>query len=266
MTITNDFVFIHFPKNAGAFVTSCLESLYDKTSNKNRPCRLSDKLLYLINKEKTNYCNLFRSKDVVYNGKLAMTQHQSCRDIPKKHQRKAIVSCVRNPFDRYVSIYKSGWWKKKNNVHSQVKSVHFSRFPDLTFKEYMDFSLQYDMEALKQKVGIQLNIGSYSLQFLKMYAKNPRLVMQGNRKLENLDSNDFYDVKFLTIENVANDLLGFLTGLGWPEEKVKAVLNENAIAGSHPNVSYREYYDQNLINKVREQDAFLFRLFPEYTF
>lgn len=266
MTITNDFVFIHFPKNAGTVVTACLEELYDKTTDKERGKSFRDYFSYIINREETNYCEQYKSASLAYNGKNAITQHQSCGEIPKKHQQKPIISSIRNPFEKYVSLYKYGSWRKKNNVSNAVILDKFPQFPDLTFKEYMDFVFNYDMVELKRKMEINLDIGRYSLHYLKMFSKDFLSILRNYTTVSDLKKSDFYNVEFLYTERIGGDLYNFLKKMGWPENRLQFILQKKQINVNGFFDAYKEYYDQQLIDLVKEKESLLFEFFPEYSF
>ncbi|WP_161795859.1 hypothetical protein [Synechococcus sp. GFB01] len=72
MLITEHFVFIHYPKTGGTFVTRALERLYGES---------------LIN----------------------INKHGTCRDVPAEHAGKPLLSTHRHPLSRLLSHYEFRW-------------------------------------------------------------------------------------------------------------------------------------------------------------
>ncbi len=266
MILTNDFVFIHFPKNAGSFVTQCLKKIYDGRSDKTGSKKIADYFYYLFDRERTNYSKKYMSKALAYTGEKIKTQHQGCDEIPRKHQNKPIVSTIRNPFDRYVSQYKFGWWKRNPVLKKEKLKQFFPNFPNLDFSEYLDLVLNYNLENTKQKNNITLDIGIYSLYYIKLFGKNYLELLSSINSIDELEVNHFHDADFLYQENLRNDLFQYLKQFGWPEERLEVIYKHNKVNTSRDDFSYRKYYSQDNIDLIKEKEALIFNLFPSYSF
>lgn len=266
MVITNDFVFIHVPKNGGTFITKCILELYDKTTDKNRKRNIIDRLYYHLSRENTNYSNHYKSEALEDLGIKRVTQHQGCDEIPFKHKQKPIVSILRNPFDRYVSIYKFDWWGKHIAVSEKILNRNFPNFPNLSFKKYMDLLFNYKFSLFKERIGTNLDVGVYTFYYIKHFAKNYMDLLKNVQDISQLTDDDFYDVNFLHTEKINLELYEFLEKTGWPEKRIKFILTKGKVNASRASNSYRQYYDEELIDLIMEKDAFLFKRHPEYTF
>lgn len=266
MIITNDFVFIHFPKNAGSFVTDCLTRIYDKRVEKSGQKKVTDNFYYLFDREKTNYSKLYKSENLEYTGEKRVSKHQGCDEIPEKHKNKPIISTIRNPFDRYVSLYHYGWWQKHPIIDEETLYSDFPNFPDLTFKEFLDLSFNYNIELIKKKNNIELDIGAYSLYYIKLFCKNYMDVLSSIDDLDELTEKDFYSVKFFEKENLNKKLFNYLHGLGWPKKEINFILSQTKVNKSRESHSYKSYYDKEDIELIKEKDRLIFKLFPKYEF
>ena len=104
MILTEDFVYIHFPKTGGTFVSKTLEKILPRLKKK-----------------------------VIFDNK-----HGLCRDIPKEYKNLPVLTCVRSPFDIKVSEFKYGWWKKlaSQEMVNSIKT-NYPQYPDLTFEEFV---------------------------------------------------------------------------------------------------------------------------------
>ncbi len=92
MLLSDKFVFIHFPKTGGSFVTKTIEKIHPK----NRLGRLDQdrkltKLLMLLGIAGGSVINL---KDGHY------AKHATYDDIPFRFKNKKIFSTIRNPYDQ----------------------------------------------------------------------------------------------------------------------------------------------------------------------
>ena len=266
MILTNDFVFIHFPKNGGSFVTECLNHIYDGRQDKHGDKKLSDYFYYFIDPEKTNYSTKYMSKALEYTGERIRTQHQGCDEIPEKHRSKPVVSVMRNPFDRYVSLYKFGWWKRNPLLGKDELMNAFPNFPDLSFSQYLDLVLNHRLEITKKKNNISLDIGVYSLHYIKLFCKDYLNVLSSAGDIDELGDGQFYEATFLYQENLREDLFNYLKELGWPEGKLEIIFEHKKVNTSRADSSYKQYYSQEDIDLIKQKEALIFRLFPHYSF
>ena len=266
MILTNDFVFIHFPKNAGSFVTECLYELYDGTTDKSRKKSFSDNWKGLVSKEHTNYSRKYISEALEYTGGMLKTQHQGCDEIPEAHRHKPIVSVLRNPFDRYASLYKYEWWKRYPILSEERLKELFPHFPDLSFEEYLDLSFNHNLKEIRAKNGIKVDIGFYSLYYIKMFAKNYLSVLKSSNNIQDFIDADYHEVFFLNQETLRDDLYEYLKKYNWADERLESIFKHEKVNTSRNDYSYQHLYTDKTKKMIEEKEEFLFTLFPEYSF
>lgn len=266
MVLTNDFVFIHFPKNAGSFVTECLQKIYDGRSEKTAEKKWTDYITYFTHRENTQYANKYISESLGYNGEKIKSQHQGCDEIPSPHRSKPILSTIRNPFDRYVSQYKFGWWKKHPVLPTEKRNKFFPNFPDLDFDQYLDLLLNYRLKNTIQKNNINANMGIYSLQYIQLFCINYIDVLSSINSTNEIKDNQIYTATFLHQENLREELYNYLQKHGWPKPKISFIRDIAKVNTSRDDFSYRQYYSQEQVDLIKEKEALIFRLFPEYSF
>lgn len=169
MVITNKFVYIHKPKTGGSFVTEALLKLYDGKWNLFVHAKLA--LLKVI-----HYKN--------QSGILSFTanKHGGCRDIPKEHLQKTIVSTIRNPFDYYVSQYEFGWWKRRawHNYYKQFNGFrqYSASFPNLSFQQFMEMMPLVFNSAPHQDFYDPNALGRSTVEFINDYFFEPEKVIE----------------------------------------------------------------------------------------
>jgi len=111
MILTDKYLFVHFPKTGGTFVTKVLQDFFDR-----------ENLLYkrLFIEEKNPY-----TKEI-------FGQHGGCNEIPQGLlKNRFIVSIIRNPFELYVSQYEFKLWQNKSPEQTAQIKQNFSNYPDL---------------------------------------------------------------------------------------------------------------------------------------
>ena len=92
MIITDRFVYIHYPKTGGTFVSTVLARLHES-----HPSVFG-----------ANFTDTGIAKKPGAGGK-----HGTCAEIPAEHSHKPILTTTRSPYDRYVSQYKFRFGKRK---------------------------------------------------------------------------------------------------------------------------------------------------------
>src|SRR5690242_20308297 len=113
--IPDRFVYLHLPKTGGTFVTTALKRVYDPP------------------RRKTPWARLLRK--VTRRPYLNMLKHGWARDIPERYAHLPIVGCVRNPYDKYVSMFHFQWWKRHPEDFPAL-AAH-PAYPELSFDQYV---------------------------------------------------------------------------------------------------------------------------------
>ncbi len=178
MIITDDFVYIVYPKTASAFTREALDELHYQN---NRAIKWFNTTFF-----KYYYSKHYERKTVpkieVHNRKGKPTEHGLYIQIPKEHQSKKIFTVTRNPFDRLVSLYTYGDWQKTNELLvNDFVIQHFPNYPDLTFEEYVRSLYTINPLVNDPIFDLKVDIGPLTIQFILFYFKNPYHVL--NKKI-----------------------------------------------------------------------------------
>lgn len=261
MIITDDFVFIHFPKTGGTFVKTILMKLKEKHIGGSK---LKKDVLYKFGLKRARYKDLRSPRPNV-----RRSQHNTCREIPVKFRSLDIVSIIRNPFDYYVSEYEYGSWRRRFNewgFNLEEVKKSFSNFPDLSFEEYLRLSEEFIMKN-------EPSLGFYSFRYIHFFSKSTKDILQSlkNNDLdeEKIEKN-LFSIEFLKQENLNHDLYLLLLGYGYNKNDIEFITeHERVFPGRRGRKTkekqrWQNYYTAKLIDWVLHKDRFLFKLYPEY--
>lgn len=246
MIITPDFVFVHYPKTGGTFVTQMLSHLYG---------------------------------DQLFN----THKHGTCSDIPEEHQGKPMLSTVRNPYDRYVSQYRFGWWKLYPEEYCGADAMRdlYPHWPDISFQEFLNLAnTRFLNNHFGQPTGFvndnfpeERRLGWHTENFVRFYCRNPRQVYGRleDGAIERAEFvKDMFDIHFLRTAHLRQGLHDFLLALGKhrPEELAFILSADKVLpdgGGRRPEGDLWEtYYTPELKRFVRTRERLIFRLFPEF--
>ena len=250
MIFTDRFVYVHLPKTGGTTVTSALLRLHGVRWS--RWMHLRSTLRPHLRFE-TPY-GLF-----VYSN----NKHGTCREIPPAERGKPILGTTRSPYSQAVSQYTFGWWKRREflRYYRAVPDfeARFPDFPDLSFADYLALS----SEAFGRPNGP----GLLTQQFVEFYGRTPDATLA--RLAETPDADlDLFDVHFLRTERLNADLHAFLLAQGYRSPDVDFVREMGRVLpggkGRLPSESWRKHVTPELQAVIREREAPLFALFPEY--
>lgn len=257
MIITDKFVFLHFHKTGGSFVSEVLKKVHARMGRgkKSGPPLCQELLLPNL---KRIYLN------DVHN------VHGTYEQIPAEHRGKPIFSCIRNPFDRYVSTYEyHRWVRPQPQDWERVKEL-FPTFPRLTFKQYLSYINEYDVKNLTDHELLKVDIGTITYSFIQFFFRDPR------RTIKELDEDylrsesyrrDMAEVTFLHMENLNQELYDLLISYGYAENDISFIIKEpriNATPQREQDNDWGKYYDQELFELIKHKERFLLKLFPEY--
>lgn len=257
MIIADKFVFLHYPKTGGLFIADVLKKLHIRIKFKkffiNAPLC---KELMLPNVKRIHGAN-------VYN------RHGTYDQIPEEYKDRPIISCIRNPFDYYVSIYEFRNWEEWHLIKMPQIKEHFPSFPDLSFKEYLYFYNDFDIKSRIHSDLLNIDIGAMTYSFIQFFFKDPRKI------ITNLDENylnsfeykkDMPEITFLRSENLNAGLYNVLLKLGYNKKDVSFILNAQKVnvTVKRDEKHWEEYYNHNLYDYIKFKERFIFKLFPEY--
>ncbi len=257
MLITDNFVCLHQPKTGGTFVSDVLLRLHGVDCNVRK-----------IGKN-TNLSFETPYGEFIVRG----PKHNSgCDEIPEGHEKKVVLATVRNPFDRYVSLYEFGWWKKEEYWDFYRAIVpdldeQFPGFPEIGFGDYLRF-------ANRREIAAGTDVGVQTVSFVRRYFKDAQRVL-GQLDEEYFSSGryraDMYDVHFLRTDHLTRDLHEFLLEVGYPAAEIAFIFDFGKVVPKPPpegrareDRSWTSYYDAASLEFVRHRERHLVTLFPEF--
>jgi Sulfotransferase family len=245
MILTPDFVYIHYPKTGGTFVTHVLSRIYEGR------------------------------------GFADVDKHAACEQIPEEHRGKPIVTSLRNPFERYVSQYRFAWWKLHPDLYCGVDEMKalYPHYPDLTFAEFVHMANTKFLNCYERRPTGFVNrnfppgreLGWHTEQFVRFFFRNPREVY-ARLDEESLERGDFrkdmYPVRFLPVERLNEALYELLLGFGHAPEEIDFVRSADKVfpveGGRAPGDRWESYYTPEIRDYIRTRERLLFQLFPQF--
>jgi hypothetical protein len=263
MIITNDFILLNLPKTGSTFTRNILKRIYYGRENFfQKVCRK----FHLIKPEMKEL--------IVPNLRMPNCkpdQHGTYQQIPGKYLNRTVVSIVRNPYDRFISIYRFKSWTNAEQLISEIEEINknFPEFPNLNIDEYVDLNLLGEKTKIGMFEGYDKSnpkeIGNQTMQFIQMFFKNPKNVML---KLDDEYINsgryksDMAQIKFLKQEKLNEELYNFLSYYNFKESELETISNTKKL-----NVS-KSFNDDNLWTKkaieyVRYRERYLFLILDD---
>jgi len=247
MILTPDFVYIHYPKTGGTFVTHVLSRVYGGRDG----------------------------------GFLDADKHATCSQIPEEHRGKPIVSCLRNPFERYVSQYRFGWWKLHPDLYCGAEEMRrlYPHYPDIAFAEFVHLANAKFLNCYQMRPTGFVNRnfppgrepGWHTEQFVRFFFRDPR---EAFARLDEaaLGRGDFrrdlYPVHFLPVDRLNDALYELLLGLGHPAADIGFIRSAEKVfpaeGGREPGDRWQRYYTPEIRDYIRTRERLLFELFPQY--
>jgi len=252
MIVTDDFVFLNYPRTGSTFVREALRDVYAK-----HPERRFEELV------------LPNSRTLTARRQRRMSQHGSRHQIPAGHEDKPVFSVVRHPLDRLVSQFALAFWSQGNDVApvAELRS-RFPSYPKLSFGEFLDYHGSFAFEDVRQGAELMAHMGTETLHFVRFYARDPAAALAEltDEAIENDAAGFSEGVRFLRNESLAADLRAILAEVGFDQDKTRFIegkAHSNA-ARSRRGRTWREYFSPDEESAFRVRERLLFRLFPEY--
>jgi hypothetical protein len=252
MIITDRFVYIHYPKTGGTFVSTVLDRLYK--SEATTPA--------------AGFVDTGIAKTPGVGGK-----HGTCQEIPPEHSHKPVLTTVRSPYDRYVSQFAFGFWKKKNITPAQEEQIRnaYSSFPDLSFAEFVEMANRFFTMYANSHFSAEDMPGWHTQQLYQFCARSPKESFAGIDAAyieAGAWTQDLFPVHFLHTDNLNRELHDFLLQNGHKPEDLEFILQSGKIfppeGGRSENEKWQKYYTPELKAFVRHKERILFKIFPEF--
>jgi hypothetical protein len=270
MLLTDTFTFVHMPKTGGTFVTAVLKALH-------APLPSRRKLLWKIARR-------MGVRHGRYGELIDMEpKHGACHDIPQRQAGKPILSCVRGPYEWYVSQYEFAWWKRTFQYDPNGPSTpagwaieralpgfaaSHTHFPNISFQEFMELC-HAAADLYNERAGT--DFGLYTHGFVRYFYRNPEDVL-GKLTAPYIASGDHltdrFPVTLLHTEHLKAELQSALKSLGYREDDLTFIGSLGKILpkgiGRSDDQRWQMYYTPEVEADVRARDDALFRMFPEY--
>jgi hypothetical protein len=259
MLITKQFVMINLPKTGSTFARKVLKRIHDPKGGREfleRIGLLNSALEELLMPQKF-FTEIHTASNPV------VEQHGAYVQIPAEHKDKLVMSVIRDPVERLVSMYEFRAWVRNPFPDMVQLKKRFPAFPDLSFEEFLD--MMFEFVHLMHPPGMKVRVGPLTTQFVRFYAKDPLKTILSLREDTDLARDQdlhFPKITFLHTENLNQELYDFLKGLGYSEQKISFIGTmdkENTTGRSRP--SYMTAAD---VTRIYQSVRFFYQLFPEY--
>lgn len=264
MLITDQFVMINFPKTGTRFARDVLKKIHMQRG------------ITVLNKLRKTPPGLTEIRTEVADKQYKTREsshHGTCRQIPKEHQDKSIVSISRDPFSRYTSLYiykvKTREFRHPSADAEEVKKL-FPSFPNLSFRENYDMIHHFSRPNRLKGITPKIDLGLHTIQFIQFFFKNPDEVLSridDDYIQSEKYKDDMFDVQFIHQENLNVEFKSFLLNQGYSEKECSVIDTSKKINVSKRGADEQDqdsFYDAELRELILKRDALLFKIFPEY--
>jgi hypothetical protein len=261
MLITDKFVMLNFPKTGSAFARDTLKKVH-------QPSGITAALMRLGLAQPTLQEHLtkpfFFTKEHSASIDRDRSEHGVYMQIPSEHRGKTLMTVVRDPMKRIISLYEFRSWAKYPIPDRTTVTNWFPHFPELDFNEYFDMLMHRSLPYV-QPEGLSVAIGPLTTQFIRFYARDPMKTILSLR--DGTDLRKEYDlhfpkIQFLHTEDLNRELHQFLVTCGYPSNKIDFILDKqkmNTTVRTRP-----EYFSSAHISDLVNLERFFYQLFPEY--
>lgn len=254
MLVTNKFVMLNFPKTGSSFARKVIKKVYANTQTELSKSGLKCEELILPN-----------TRNKVSQNKS--DHHGTYSQIPPSYMDREIVSILRNPLDRFLSIYKYGAWKHSPPLPKDLLRKLFPNFPEL----YIDEFIEMQNESIKHRLGFDIKkneIGIQSVQLIQMFFRNPDLTLKnifsGLYSREEVEAG-IGEIKFLSQENLREDLLYLLIKCGFKDDELAFIQLEKASNISDYTINDKSILLTDKLKMYLEDKEWLYNLvFKKY--
>jgi hypothetical protein len=261
MLITERFVMINFPKTGSSFAREAIRQCHWHTPTLRqrigwrlgRPQRMLKDLLmkpYHFNK--------------AFEERARPVAHGGVCQIPAEHRGKPIVTVVREPLARLVSLYEFRAWAQDPRPSLEEVKAAFPAFPDLSFADYfrMHLGIGYASAA---PPGMRATVGPLTLHFIRLFAHDPlrtALALEDGMDLRRVYDQHFPRITFLRTERLNEELYRYLRGMGYPDRAVAFIRRKGKVNAT--GRSQERYFTPAMLEEYRWRERFFYQLFPDY--
>lgn len=272
MIITQDFVFIHIPKNGGSFVEKILRAMYGRRSMnaEGSLSRRADKLITRF-RDKKPYCYFGAGFQSAYKGYAEILYHGYASEIPKSCAGKPVLAVIRDPLDRAISQYEYKWWEWSGQHHPNEKAIQsvYPSWPNVaSFAEYIDIQEKY-FTCYQSAIPYSNRVGYQTETLIRFLCRNPRkLLSMGRDKLTiNHVLEDMPTTHFLCQGRLNTDLHSFLLSNSIRPDLASIAIHEKPVLpngrGRKEHSNFSTYYDEGLMSSSRERNSIACQLYSD---
>lgn len=238
MLVTPDFVLINMPMTGATLVAEMLRALYGE-----------------------------RAVDV---GR----RHAVCMEMPETARGKPLLSVFRSPFERYVSQYHYGCWRKEQGMYCDPAPIRkeYPEYPNVTFAQFVRIANTHYLDPPDGSDADAQSPGWHTEQYLRFYAWDPAIAYARIRACP--ESADILEqlqrcIHFLHAdpECLNQSLRAYICQFDITESVLTRL--DGFVPSSQQSVhelrlyrDVRKYYDRELTAYVLERERWLFERFP----
>ncbi len=264
MILHSKFVMLHLPKTGSTFARMVIKKAIE---NKNSNASFLKKIgMRLDISSPEGYDEHFVPS---FAGNRPKSEHGSYEQIPKEHRGKPIVTIIRDPYSAFLSRFEFRQRAKDLHFMNDRLSEKFPNFPDLTLEEYIDFN-KFEIEMNYVERGLipeGLKVGGLSLQFIRLFFKNPNEVLQ-NLSQEYLESDaykkDIAPITFLRQSHLKEDLYQFLLEKGFKPDEISFIFDSpKANVSKSKGVDRSKIWTPKAIEYIQEYEKLYSRIMQD---
>ena len=272
MLIARNLVYVHMPKTGGTYVTDVLSRIHQLIDGDIIRVRANAyALTYISRRLRGKRRDLFDLQHRT--SQKQWDPHGTLAQRPVLARRIPVITTVRNPYDRYVSQYRYGWWKRlAPDFLSRWPDLKtkYPHFPDMEFSQFLSFSNDY-WRHRKMRIKAAPDIGVQTVHFLYFYAPLlpfRELSASNDARLATIARESLQRITFIDTEALSEELPKALFAAGYSEDVLRHVDFGTRVLpeGSTRTLEdkWRQYYTPATKSWVRERESFLFDLFPAW--
>lgn len=269
MIITDDLVFINYPKTGSTFVRQVFNELH---FNKIKPIRKLQKVISNlgINTAYRNF-SVHKAPNIRASGNpnrwMVPNEHGLRSQIPVSSQGKPIYSVKRNLFEQLVSLYLYGDWKI-SRINKKGHEEKYPNFPELSFEEFINFNYEFSSLGKHEWIKNMPNLSPFAMNYILFFSSNPFDILNNwNPVNEKTFLRELIEINFIDNKNLNNGLYSTLKKHGYSEEKISYIIEKGKVNQTIKNRnSYQSFYSKfpGLKEKIIERESFILSIYPEY--
>lgn len=216
MIITDQFIMLNFPKTGSSFSRKMIKKAYANAQTENTNLVCEELILPNI-------------RNQIAQGKS--DHHGTYSQIPEELRNRIVFSIIRNPLDRFLSLFAFGAWKQSPPIPLSEIRKQFPNFPNLEIDDF----IRLQNQSIKYRVGFdigKIEIGIQSIQLVQMFFEEPEVILKklftGSYSSKDEILSEIGNIKFLKQENLRDELISLLIGFGFAKSELQFIETEKA--------------------------------------